>query len=196
MTERNAPFLSTRLSLGQMVRDAAGPVVLEAPEDLEPVVRDALGSGSWVELDVRRPGVALYISDDPARCADAARTGVPTVLVADGTVSPCGPDIEMLSPAVLPEWIRAFSDGEILSAREAGLCSWIGAVRQEELRNQREAARIDREERAAMRRQLDDLSAHVAGIEASRAWVLSRRMIDTKAAIVARLPRRLRRALG
>ncbi len=179
-----------------MLHDPAGPVVLDGPADLEAIVRAALGNGAWMELVIHRPGVSLFVGSDPARCASAASAGVPVVMVGPAGTAPPSPGIEVVDPEVLPEWIRGFCDGERLTAREAGLRTWLGAVRQEELRNQREAARLDREERMAMRRQLDDLSAHVAGIEASRAWVLSRRMIDTKAALVARLPKRLRRALG
>lgn len=196
MSERNASFLGARLEPGAVVHDPAGPLILDGPIALEAEVRAALGDGAWVEMAIHRPGVSLFVGDDAQRCALAAAAGVPVVMVSSaGTPAP-GKGVTVIEAGVLSEWLRAFADGECLGPREAGLRTWLGAVRLEELRNQREAIRIDREERLAMRRQLDDLSAHVAGIEASKAWVLSRRMIDTKASIVARLPKRLRRALG
>jgi hypothetical protein len=73
----------------------------------------------------------------------------------------------------LAEWLKAFDDGVVISAREADALSWVNAIRAEEERTQREGARVASE-------QLERVQAHLDAIEGSRAYRLSRRMVTAK----------------
>lgn len=193
--------------------DPEGPVVVEPPAPIA-ATRDALGPGAWIQCAAGQPGIALLVTEDPAHAAHAADVSIPVVIVVEpgAEVPPGIPGVVCVSTESLPAWLRTFADGALVTGREAQLVTWLDAVRTEEEANQREARRIDREARridrearridreaqrlareaeAAARRQMDELTQHIAAIEASRSWRLARRLVGLREAVAGMSPRRL-----
>lgn len=159
--------------------DPAGPVVVHGAMSLDRV-KAALGSDAWVVALGSEPVASLLVTDDVDLAIAAACERLPAALViADGSRNPTA-EFAVISDEALPAWLKARGDGEFVQGSAAGLEYWIDAIRAEELRNQEDARRINREAEAASRRQLDELTAHITAIESSRSWRVARRLVAAR----------------
>lgn len=175
----------------QVHHDPLGPVSVVGDIPMADL-RDALGPGAWLERCSIRKGLSLMVTTRADLALATTMAHVPCVYVGDDAV----PGVESVQPGSLGAWLRAFSDGGTVSGREAEVLRWMDAVRAEEEREQARAAEMavrgQREAEAAeaaTRAQLDRMNAHIAAMEASRAWRVGRRISAAKASL-SRLVRR------
>lgn len=153
-----------------VAHDPDGPVVVDTGIPLG-VVRSALGAGRWIA----RPGAyqtcALLVIQDADQARLAHDRGLPVVLSGD--------------EQTLVEELRAFDDGALISTREGEALAWIELIRAEEERNQRSRASAADERVELLQARVDELETHLAAIEASRSWVLTRKLVVAKERLTA-----------
>ena len=159
-----------------------GPVVVSADVPMA-LVRDSLGAGRRLARPDAASGWALLVTRDDVLADSARADGIPVVSASDD--------------ATLIAQLHAFDDGALITPREAELLAWIEAIRREEERNQR-----DHEQHVDQRLELlqarvdeltvytDNLNAHLAAVEGTRAWRVATRLGTWKNAVLRLLPGR------
>jgi hypothetical protein len=172
--------------------DPRGPVSVVGDVDLA-VVRDALGRGAWIEPGSARPGLALVITTRRELAREMRLRDVPVVLVQTSHGTPHSGAVPGLA---LPSWLQAYADGELLSSAEAEARAWMNSVRDEEVREQERARRVEadgerevQEQLERMAAQLERMAAHIAAVETSTSWKIARRLAKLKNSLPFRLGR-------